>query len=32
MENEIIKKNEDSNIDISQIHHIIQRIKEKLEE
>ena len=32
MEDEIIKKNEDSNIDISQIHHIIQRIKEKLEE
>ncbi len=32
MENGIIKNNENNNIDISKIHNIIQRIKDKLEE
>lgn len=32
MENGIIKNNEKNNIDISKIHNIIQRIKDKLEE
>ncbi len=32
MENGIIKNNENNNIEISKIHNIIQRIKDKLEE